>query len=154
VKFISSTLLLLAVATAPSCKPADLGKSADENTKIYERAFDGKNNLLVFQSDALEGGPIQGLIKVDDPTLKSGSPEMLQRALISCGETRVLIDLSWTHHEYVSVPLKANNPFREMTDLQLVDCVRHNTSFGFFAGVGRGPDANSAPFESLHAKKN
>ena len=114
-----------------------------------------KMTCWFFGTDALEdGGPIQGLLKVDDPTLRSGSAEMLQRALISCGEARVIIDLSTTHNEFVSVPLKVNNPFRAKTDLQLVECVQQNTSFGFFVGVGRGPDTDARPFKSLDAKKS
>ncbi|SBV34151.1 protein of unknown function [uncultured Sphingopyxis sp.] len=136
------------------CKPDGEAKPAGDEAAKYEAAFDSGNELLGFWIEDLSGGPIKGGKETTDPVPSAGSADLLVRLLSDCGETRFLIDHSWTHHEYVSVPMKKNNPARSLSDFELVDCVRKSSPFSFGAGIGRVPDVDPSSFKSLYAQKN
>ncbi|MBR2170831.1 hypothetical protein [Sphingopyxis sp.] len=136
------------------CAPAAQKATRDDNIAKYEKAFDSGNDLLTFWIVDLSGGPIKGAVATDDALLQVGSADLLLQALSRCGEARFLVNHGLTHHEVVSVPVKANNPFRTLSDFELVDCVRKIVSFSFGAGIGREPDGDSSPFKSLYAQKN
>jgi len=136
------------------CKPTGEAKLAEDEAAKYEAAFDSGNDLLAFWIEDLSGGPIKGSKETSDPVLSTGSTDLLVRLLSDCGETRFLIDHSWTHHGYVSVPMKKNNPARSLSDFDLVDCVRKSSPFSFGAGIGRIPDVDSSFVKSLYAQKN
>jgi len=150
VKASLSAAFLIALA---GCAPA-MEDSVEDNAAEYERAFDSGNDLLTFWIEDLSGGPIKGGKESSDPVLSTGSADLLVRLLADCGEPKFLIDHSWTHHEYVSVPIKKNNPTRDLSDFDLVDCVRKSSPFSFGAGIGRVPDVDSSSFKSLYAQKN
>ncbi|MGN7930452.1 hypothetical protein [Sphingopyxis sp. 22461] len=136
------------------CAPAAEKATRDDNIAKYDKAFDSGNDLLTFWIEDLSGGPIKGAVATDDALLKVGSADLLLQALSRCGEARFLVDHGWTHHEYVSVPVKTNNPIRKLNDFELVDCVRKTVSFSFGAGIGRVADVDSSSFKSLYAQKN
>jgi hypothetical protein len=148
--------LLLAVFSVvlAGCAPAAERSAKDDDVAKYDKAFDSGNDLLTFWIEDSSGGPIKGGKESSDPVLRTGSADRLVILLANCGEARFLIDHGITHAEYVSVPLKKNNPFRDQTDLELVDCVRKNSLFSFGAGIGRAPGLDSSSFKSLYAQKN
>ncbi|MBE1527068.1 hypothetical protein GGC65_001524 [Sphingopyxis sp. OAS728] len=155
---LATPLLFLAFPVVlAGCAPAAERSAKDDDVAKYDKAFDSGNDLLVFSIEDGEdhsGGPIKGGKESSDPVLSTGSADLLVTLLAGCGEAKFLIDQGWTHVQYVSVPLKKNNPFRDQTDLELVECVRKNSLFSFGAGIGRAPSLDSSSFKSLYAQKN
>jgi len=121
--------------------------------------------LVVLSIDDNLSSPIAGHAQCKDdegrPVMKPqcfASYDTLMRAVFSCGPSKVTVDRSWTHSEYVSFPTNwaPGNP----SSLDVVKCIQREVGFPFSAVIapatepGEFPAAgDSAPFAALYSRK-
>jgi len=151
-----ATIAVLAVGSVllAGCSPKPMVSTENATAKLVVLGID--DNL---------SGPIQGHAQCKDdngrPVMKPqclASYDILLGAVFSCGPSKVTVDRSWTHSEYVSFPTNwaPGNP----SSLDAVKCIQSKVGFPFSAVIasatepGEFPAAgDDAPFRVLHSRK-
>lgn len=120
--------------------------------------------LVVLSIDDNYSGSIHGTARCTDDKGKQimrpqclASSDILMGAVFHCGPSKVTVDRSWTHSEYVSFPINwaPGNP----SSLDVVRCIQREVGFPFSAVIasatepGEFPaEGDDAPFVVLHSR--
>ena len=158
-RFFSQTCASVAIFVIGA---ASLAGCSSKPTVATENPTAG---LVVLGIDDNLSGPIQGHAQCKDdkgrPAMRPeclASYDILMGAVFSCGPSKVTVDRSWTHSEYVSFPTNwaPANP----SSLDVVRCIQRKVGFPFSAVIapatepGEFPaEGDDAPFAALHSRK-